>query len=153
MHVLPLGHKDVCKSCIAEEFEGLISNNAVLSQIRILSDLHVFCVFFYISYMSKNGQMFFSSLFGCPLSSEKKRHKVRVYPYNFNTWNFLWYLLGLCHLILGLQNSPWRSQSPSPSPSPVSGGLFENWQQFWGVLFLIISKKYSFFGKDIYIKI
>ena len=77
IHVLPLGHKDVCKSCIAEEFEGLISNNAVLSQIRILSDLHVFCAIFYILYMSKNGQMFCHHFLGvhCPV---RKKNFLKI---------------------------------------------------------------------------
>ena len=55
------------------------------------------------------------------------------YPENFNTEKccpislmIFYNKLALCHYILGLQNSPWWSQSPSPSPSPVSYVLLES---------------------------
>ena len=34
------------------------------------------------------------------------------------------------HFTGGLQNSPWRSQSPSPSPSPDSHAHFKLWPNF-----------------------
>ena len=40
------------------------------------------------------------------------------------------------HFIGGLQNSPWRSQSPSPSPSLESVVLFKNWQNSRKLFFL-----------------
>ena len=58
-------------------------------------------------------------------------------PWKIKHWlfcpKFFWesiYMWRGPHFIRGLQNSPWRSQSPSPSPSPESGGLFKNWQNF-----------------------
>ena len=81
-------------------------------------------------YISKNDQKFF---FVSTFWVSGENVTVQVYPENFNAGNFaqfvfdILYMLALCHFILGLQNSLWRSRSPSP----VSGGLFENGLKFW----------------------